>query len=146
MRKYIQENNIDAEYMEFEKSCHSVKQAAEAANADKSEFVKNICLISEDKLVVAIVKGEDKVDLGKVADFIHKPVRIAKPKEILEKSGYPVGGVPSFGYQALFLIDPKVMKQNIVYSGGGSSQSLVKISPQELLRANHGSVTEVRVS
>lgn len=34
---------------------------------------------------------------------------LATPGEILEKTGYPCGGTPSFGYQAMFLVDPKVM-------------------------------------
>ena len=51
--------------------------------------------------------------------------------------------MPSFGYNAIFLIDPKVMEVEKIYSGGGSTNSLVKISPQELQRVNGGTVVKI---
>ncbi|MEK6858196.1 MAG: YbaK/EbsC family protein, partial [Nanoarchaeota archaeon] len=70
--------------------------------------------------------------------------RLATPEEILEKTGYPCGGTPSFGYSAIFLIDSKVIEKEIVYSGGGSENSLVKISTKELQRVNDGRVVNIR--
>jgi len=64
--------------------------------------------------------------------------------EILEKTGYPCGGTPSFGYEAKFLIDPKVIEKGVVYSGGGSENALVKISPAEIKKANNGIVVRIR--
>jgi prolyl-tRNA editing enzyme YbaK/EbsC (Cys-tRNA(Pro) deacylase) len=63
---------------------------------------------------------------------------------MLEKSGYPCGGTPSFGYSARFLIDEKVMQMEVVYTGGGSEYSLVKICPADLVKANRGEVARVR--
>ena len=99
----------------------------------------------EGNLIVAIVKGEDKVSVVNVADVLHidKP-KIATPEEILEKTGYICGGTPSFGYPATFLIDSKVMEKEIVYSGGGSEQSLLKIETKELQKANNGMIVQIR--
>jgi len=122
IKKFIQDNNIEAEHLSFKQSCHSVEEAARAANVTREDFIKNICLIdSQGNLIVAIVKGEDKASMKRVAKAlnIEKP-RLATPEEILEKTGYPCGGVSSFGYQAKFLIDPRVMEKEIVYTGGGS--------------------------
>jgi prolyl-tRNA editing enzyme YbaK/EbsC (Cys-tRNA(Pro) deacylase) len=94
---------------------------------------------------VAIVKGEDRVSLKKIGKVLGiEPPRPANPEEILGKTSYICGGVPSFGYPATFLIDPKVMEKEMVYSGGGSENSLVKISPQELQRANQGQIIKIR--
>ena len=146
LKAVIHKNNIHAEHLSFEQSCHSVEEAANSANASPEDFVKNICMIdSAGNLIVAIVKGEDRASTSRVASAlnIERP-RIANPDEILKKTGYPCGGTPSFGYEARFLIDPKVMEKEIVYSGGGSQNSLVKISTKELQRANNGSVVRVR--
>ena len=108
--------------------------------------MKNICLIDkEGDLIVAIVKGEDRASTKKVGKAlgIERP-RTANPQEILEKTGFICGGVPSFGYSATFLIDPKVMEKEVVYSGGGSEKSLIRISPQELQKANQGQVVKIR--
>ncbi len=146
LTQYITKNNIECEHLSFNVSCHSVSEAAIAVNANEKEFVKNICMVStEDQLIVCIVKGEDRASTSRVAKAlnIEKP-RIASPEEILERTGYPCGGTPSFGYNAIFLIDPNVLKTEIIYSGGGSQQSLVKINSKELLQANKGQVVRVR--
>jgi prolyl-tRNA editing enzyme YbaK/EbsC (Cys-tRNA(Pro) deacylase) len=36
------------------------------------------------------------------------------------------------------------MEKEMVYSGGGSEKSLVKISPQELQKANQGQIIKIR--
>jgi len=146
IKKYLKDNHIKAEHLSFETSCHSVEEAAEAVNASAEDFVKNICLINkEGNLIVAIVKGEDRASTQKIGKVlgIERP-RTADPQEILEKTGFICGGVPSFGYVATFLIDPKVMEKEAIYSGGGSEKSLIKISPQELLKANQGQVIKIR--
>lgn len=145
-KKYIEENNIPAEYLNFEQSCHSVAEAAQAAHVNADDFVKNICLIdSDDRLIVAIVKGEDKVSITKIRDILNiKKPRPATPTEILEKTGYPCGGTPSFGYSATFLIDTRVLKKETIFSGGGTENSLLKISTVELVKANGGKVVDIK--
>lgn len=42
------------------------------------------------------------------------------------------------------LTDSKVMEKEAAYSRGGSEKSLIKISPQELQKANQGQVIRIR--
>ena len=146
LKKFLQDSNIQGEHFSFNQSCHSVEDAAKAANANTDDFVKNICMIdSNGNLIVAIVKGEDRASTSRVAKAlnIERP-RTATPDEILQKTGYPCGGTPSFGYDAKFLIDSRVMEKDIVFTGGGSEKSLVKISTKELQKANKGKIVRVR--
>jgi len=146
LKMHIDENNVDCEHLVFEKSCHSVEEAAETAGASPEDFVKNICMSdSQGNIIVAIVKGEDRAGSKRVAKAlgIERP-KTALPENILEKTGYPVGGVPSFGYEAVFVVDERVMEKDFVYTGGGSPNSLVKINTAELLSANGGVVARVR--
>lgn len=146
MQAYIREEQMQAEHLSFDQPCHSVAEAARAVNASPQELVKNICLLDSDgRVITAIVKGEDRVSVSRIAKALQKEgLRMATPEEILEKTGYPCGGTPSFGYQATFLIDPKVMERDLVYTGGGSETSLVRISTQELVRANQGTIVRIR--
>jgi prolyl-tRNA editing enzyme YbaK/EbsC (Cys-tRNA(Pro) deacylase) len=85
------------------------------------------------------------VDTHRVANILGaKKVKIAAPEEMLEKTGYPCGGTPSFGYPARFLIDDRVMEIEVVYSGGGSEYSLTRMRPADLVRANGGEVIRIR--
>ncbi|MGE5604900.1 MAG: aminoacyl-tRNA deacylase [Bacteroidota bacterium] len=142
---YIKSHRIQAELLSFNQSCHSVAEAAQAVGTSPENLVKNICLIDGDaQLIVAIVKGEDRVDPGQVGIALEIEVpRVATPAEILEKTGFPCGGVPSFGYPACFLIDPRVMEKETVYTGGGSPNALVKIATVELVKANQGQIVKI---
>lgn len=146
LKKYIQENEIEAEHLIFQECCHSVEEAVKASGATPEAFVKNICLINDKgHLVVAIVRGKDSVSSSRIGKALNcEAPRTALPEEILRKSGYPCGGVPSFGYEAQFLIDPKVLEMDMVYTGGGSTYSLVRISPSELVKASKGTVVRIR--
>ena len=143
---YIKEHKIQAKLLRFNQSTHSVAEAAAAVGADAGDFVKSICMIGpSDELIVAIVKGEHRASTTRVSRAlgIERP-RIAEPDEMLQKSGYPAGGTPAFGYEAVFLMDPKVLEKEIVYSGGGSEQALTLMSPKEMKRVNGGLIARVR--
>ncbi|MFA4887038.1 MAG: YbaK/EbsC family protein [Candidatus Nanoarchaeia archaeon] len=145
LKTYLKEHFIDAEYLTFTESCHSVAEAATAVRGKAEDFVKNIVLLDfENNLIIAILKGEDRADLKKIEALLSKKIRIATGEEVLVKTGYPPGGVPSLGYDALFLIDEKVMEKEFVYSGGGSDHSLLKISPIEIQRINQGRIIQIR--
>jgi Cys-tRNA(Pro)/Cys-tRNA(Cys) deacylase len=146
LKQYIRENRIPCEHLVFPERCHSVAEAAQAAGVTPQDFIKNICMIdSNGSLVVAIVKGEDRASTSRVAKVLKaESARIATPEEMLEKTGYPCGGTPSFGYPARFLIDDKVMRMAVVYTGGGSEYSLVRICPPDLVKANGGEVVRIR--
>jgi Cys-tRNA(Pro)/Cys-tRNA(Cys) deacylase len=144
--EYIQTHHIQAELLRFNQSCHSVAEAALAAETSPDNLIKNICFLdTQNNLIVAIVKGEDRVSVTEIGMGLHiTPPRIASADEILQKTGYPCGGVPSFGYPASFLIDPRVLEKAIVFTGGGSTTTLVKILTTELQKANQGQVIKVR--
>lgn len=146
LKGYMMGKNMNAEHLHFDQICHSVQEAANAAGATPDDLVKNICMVNnEGGLIVAIVKGEDRASTSRVGKAlkIERP-RTATENEILEKTGYPCGGVPSFGYKATFIIDPKVMEREFVYTGGGSEYSLVRITSRELIEINNGLVFRVR--
>lgn len=141
LRTLIAQNGWQIEHLSFAESTHSVAEAARVVHAAPEDLVKNICLITpDDRLVVAIVKGEDRVSVANVAAALGldgKP-RLATADEILMRTGFPMGGTPSFGFDALFLMDERIFEKKVVYTGGGSPSSLAKADPRELQRANRG--------
>jgi prolyl-tRNA editing enzyme YbaK/EbsC (Cys-tRNA(Pro) deacylase) len=146
LTQYMKENNIEGELLSLGESCHTVQDAADAVGADVDEIIKNICLMdSEGNFIVAIVKGAHRVSTSRVAKLLGvESTRTATPDEILSSSGYPVGGVPSFGFEATFLVDPKVMEKEAVYSSGGSTTSLLKVATKVLLDSNKGELVRIR--
>ncbi len=146
LKQYIAEHHILAEHLSFVQSCHSVAEAAQAARVTPQDFIKSICMLDETgRLVVAIVKGEDRASTGKTAQAAGvKSLRLATPDEMLLLTGYPCGGTPPFGFPAVFLMDERVFEKDVVYGGGGSENSLVRIAPDEMRKANGARIEKVR--
>ena len=144
LRAWLAASRVDAEHLVFERSCHSVREAADAAGEPPEAFVKSICMLAGDALVVAVVKGEDRASTSRVAEAVGAPARLATPEEMLARTGYPAGGTPPLGFDARFLVDERVMQRDLVLAGGGSDRALLRIAPREMLRANGGVVAGVR--
>jgi len=146
LKAIVREKAIKAEHLSFDRSCHSVAEAALTVGAEPEDFVKSICMVDQEgRAIVAIVKGEDRASTSRVAKAlgIERP-RVASRDEILGLTGFPVGGTPGFGFDAVFLVDPKVLEKDTVYLGGGSDMALVRMGTSELVRANGGRVARVR--
>jgi prolyl-tRNA editing enzyme YbaK/EbsC (Cys-tRNA(Pro) deacylase) len=146
LKRFLQENSVKCEHLHFERSVHTVEDACREAKAQPDDFVKTICMIASDgKVVCALVLGSNRASTERVSKVlnIERP-DIAAPEQALEKTGYLVGGTPPFGYEAVFLIDDKIMEKDTVYAGGGTPNALVKISPKEIQRINHGIIARVR--
>jgi prolyl-tRNA editing enzyme YbaK/EbsC (Cys-tRNA(Pro) deacylase) len=106
LKSVMAAKGIAGEHCVFTQSCHSVAEASAAVGGSPEDLVKNVCLVDENsRFIVAIVKGEDRASTLKVAQALGaRKVRTASPAEVLERTGYPAGGTPSFGYEAVFFM------------------------------------------
>jgi len=154
LKKFILDNSIQAEHIHFEKSVHTVEEACAEANAGQDDIVKSICLVGGNQTIAALVLGSQRASTKRVAEAlgISRPdqdngkavIRLATPQEILQRTGYILGGTPPFGYPATFLIDPTVMEKDIVYAGGGTPNAIIRISVKEIHKINRGKVVRIR--
>ncbi|MDQ1281133.1 MAG: Cys-tRNA(Pro)/Cys-tRNA(Cys) deacylase [Thermoproteota archaeon] len=145
LKKFMQESNVQGEHLHFEGSVHTVEDACMEAKAQPDDLIKTICMMTnEGKVIGALVLGSDRVSTESVA----KALKIERPhiatSEEAERMGYLLGGMPPFGYEAIFLIDPKIMEKNTVYVGGGTPNALVRITTKEIQRVNQGMVVRIR--
>ncbi len=146
LRAYIDANHVQCEHLIFKQSTHSVAEAAEAAGVTPEDFIKSVCMVTKDgQVVVAIVKGEDRADRSAVQRLLGlAKLSIASPEVMLKRTGYPAGGTPPFGFDAVYLMDERVFEKAIVYGGGGSDRALIRIVPAEMQRANGARVAAIR--
>ena len=81
----------------------------------------------------------DRFGVGK------KQIRLADAQTVLEKTGYPAGGVPPVGHPAPLpvLIDRAVMQWDVVFGGGGDDRTLLRIGPAELQRVVNGELIDL---
>ena len=142
LKQFIEKNNISAEQLFFTEETRTVQQAAKAANASPKDFIKSVVFTNKENTIVVIISGSDRVDKSKVKSFLNleRKLEIATPDIVLERTGFPAGGVPPFGFNALFLMDKNVLKKDLVLGGGGSINSLIRITPKEIKKANNARI------
>ncbi len=123
----------------------SVADAAERLGVEPGVIVKTLVLIDGEKTYAVIVPGPARLDLGKLARVVGGKPRMARPREVLERTGYRVGGVPPVALpeDVVLVVDKAVLGLERVYGGGGRDGVLLEFSPAELVRETGCLVADV---
>jgi hypothetical protein len=96
LRTTLVSKGIWHRFIEFDEPVRTVEEAGRKVSAER--IIKSIVLIGSDKKpILAILPAKNRVSYKKIKTLLKvKDVRLAQPDEVLEHSGYPVGGVPPF--------------------------------------------------
>jgi Cys-tRNA(Pro)/Cys-tRNA(Cys) deacylase len=70
---------------------------------------------------------------------------LAPSEVVLEKTGYPAGGTPPVGHVTTLdvILDSGVNDLPVVYGGGGRIDSLLRITPVEIIRVTNATVAAI---
>ncbi len=146
LKDFIKAHDINAEHLHFTEAIHTVQDTLRVTKIDLKYITKSMIFKDEHgRTIVGMVPAEFRVSTTKLCKAINaKSLELCTPKESLEKTGYPVGGMPCFGYSAIVVIDKKVLENECIYTGGGSEFSLVKISAEELKNITKPIIAKIR--
>lgn len=102
-------------------------------------------MLGEKKPVLCILAGDRKIDFNKIRErYSVKNVRMATPEEVRAYTGYGIGEVPPTARGNFeVLVDSRVLEQAEVYGGGGSPDSLLRITPQEIMEAGKAEAMDI---
>lgn len=150
---FIQQKAIAAELVFPLDATPTVPLAAQALGCQPDQIIKSVLfLIKGDApwaTALVIANGVAPIDFRKLAVVFgvgRKRIRLATADEVLARTGFAAGGVPPFGFDqplATF-IDRGVLAWPEVFGGGGDDQTLLRVAPDELLRATGGQLIEAR--
>ena len=146
LKRFLKEHGIKAEHLRFGETLHTVQDTLRVAGAELKHVTKTMIFKGPDgKTVAAMVPAEFRVSVSCLSKATGlEKLELANADEAYGMTGYPVGGMPFFGYEAVLVIDPKVFEQDHIYTGGGSTFSLTRISTQELKRVANPIVRRIR--
>lgn len=138
LKKFIETSGIKAEHIRYNESLHTVQDLLRVTRLDLELITKTMIFKGEKgKTISAMVPAKFRVSTTRLRAVLGtEPPEMASPDEAYERTGYPCGGMPCFGYDAILIIDPKVLENEYVYTGGGSEYSILKISANELKKLN----------
>ena len=125
---------------EFEVSSATVELAAAALGCEGARIAKTLSFKLSDRVVLIVAAGDAKVDNHKFKEKFHQKAKMLTPEEAVELVGHAVGGVCPFGVNdgVRVYLDESLRRFDIVYPACGSSNSAVKLTPEELCAASGG--------
>jgi prolyl-tRNA editing enzyme YbaK/EbsC (Cys-tRNA(Pro) deacylase) len=134
---YLRQEGVEARLEELESGTATAEDAARAAGCTLGQIVKSIVVYCDDRPVLAMVPGDRRVDLEKVARAAEaSKARIAKAPEVEQATGFAPGAVAPFPLPGVdrVLIDQNLLSHDTVWIGAGSTRHIAALSPGALAR------------
>ncbi|MEW6228485.1 MAG: YbaK/EbsC family protein [Bacillota bacterium] len=131
--------------VEVPESTATSAQAARAVGASAAQIAKSLIFMAGEKPVMVIASGANRVDVSKLADLAGGAISKADAEIVREATGFAIGGVPPVGLRSRLpvFIDRDLLQHNEIWAAAGTSRSLFKVSPSELVRLTGGTVADV---
>jgi prolyl-tRNA editing enzyme YbaK/EbsC (Cys-tRNA(Pro) deacylase) len=136
---------LQPETRRFPQGTKTAEDAARAIGCDVGQIVKSLVFMADDRPVLALTSGSNRVDERKLAALAGADiVRRASPEEAREATGFTVGGTPPFGFPepVRTFVDETLLTFDRVWAAAGTPDSVFPIDPAELVRSSGGDAAE----
>lgn len=134
VKEYFNSKGIDVTIKFFDDTS-TVDKAAKALGVTPGEIAKSLLFkLKDNNYIMIITAGDMRIDNRKYKDIFSCKSNMASPKEVLEVTGHPVGGVCPFGLKEPIKIylDKSLKEYEVIYPAAGEPNAAVKISVEEL--------------
>ena len=150
VQKSLDTFNFGIQIHFFENSTATSQLAADEIGCQLGQIAKSICFVVEDKPVVVIASGDQRVDDRKIAALLgvsRKQVKFATPEQCITLIGYAPGGVPPLAHRtqprAVYL-DDSLKRYQQIYPAGGASNAIFGVTLDQLATITGGTFADVR--
>ncbi len=147
LERLILDGSIAAEMIEPGVPTPTVPEAAIALGVDQRQIIKSLLFASKrGEVVLAVLSGAARVSRQRLREASGlSGLDLAAPAIVLEQTGYPAGGTPPVGHlkRLNVIVDTDVMDYSVVFGGGGRVDSLLRITPQEIVRVTQAKVATI---
>ena len=131
-----------------EEGTHTAEMAATAAGCELGQIVKTLVAYVAGAPYLVLVAGDRRLDDRLVAGLFgvgRKQVKLANAEQVLELTGYPVGGVSPFGTPQPIdvLVDESLGRFETVWVAGGTPSAILPIALDALVRHTGGRFASV---
>jgi prolyl-tRNA editing enzyme YbaK/EbsC (Cys-tRNA(Pro) deacylase) len=126
----------------------TAEAAARAVGAPQGSIVKSLIFMADGEPMLILVAGDQRADVKKIRAELglsKKRLRIAQPAEVLERTGFEVGGVPPMGHDKALrtLIDRTLGRFETVWAAAGSGHAVFPIGYEKLVSVTGGEVMDL---
>jgi prolyl-tRNA editing enzyme YbaK/EbsC (Cys-tRNA(Pro) deacylase) len=135
------------EVRRFPEGTKTAEDAARAVGCGVVQIVKSLVFMADDRPVLALTSGANRVDTGKLAALAGAAhVRRATPEEARAATGFAVGGTPPFGHPERLpaFLDEDLARQEEIWAAAGTPDAVFRTTPSELGRVAAAEVADLK--
>ena len=138
---------LTIEVRRFPEGTKTAADAAAAIGVEVGQIVKSLVFAVDGEVVMALVAGSNQLDERKLGTAAGGgKARRVDADVVREATGYPIGGVPPFGHATPLrvFVDEDLLAFDIVWAAAGTWNDVFALTPDDLVRASAGTVTNLR--
>lgn len=142
---------LDADLIrELPADTSTAEAAARAVGAPQGSIVKSLIFLADGEPLLVLVAGDQRADIKRMRAALglsKRRLRIAQPVQVLEQTGFEVGGVPPMGHTPALrtLIDRTLSRFATVWAAAGNSHAVFPIAYEQLVTTTQGKVMDLVV-
>lgn len=144
LKRYVNEKGIKVKFLEFSEPVLSVKDSADKLGVGPERIAKSLVFVDEKKTpILVIVGGDRRVNEKRLSRLHGSEIRMAKAREVEKYTGYKVGEVPPIGLRLKTFVDRGVINFDTVIAGGGTTRTLIEVSPKDIIKASETRIVDL---
>jgi prolyl-tRNA editing enzyme YbaK/EbsC (Cys-tRNA(Pro) deacylase) len=149
VREALASAGLDASLVcELPADTSTAESAALAVDAPQGSIVKSLIFLADGQPLLVLVSGDRRADVKRLRAELglsKRRLRIALPDEVLEQTGFEVGGVPPVGHREPLrtLIDRTLSRFETVWAAAGNANAVFPIAYARLVDITGGEVMDL---
>lgn len=143
---YLKSKNIEFKTIHLDEIPRTAQDVERIYGCPLHQVLKTLIFIGKTKQVIVVLPGDKRVDMDKLKEVTKgNNLRMAKPDEIEEITGYTIGGISPFGIEKNVkkIIDESVFKIQTVNIGSGKAEIGIELNSEELKKAWDGIIANI---
>jgi len=146
VHNFLQVKEIPHEIFLINSPTRTAERTAAVLGLQLEEVIKSVVFVANSKPVLVILPGDRRASYKKLKNALGaSKLKLASGQEVTDLTGYVLGATPPLAHQTDLstVVDQSVMDKGVLYTGGGEVNALLKIRPQDLVRATEARVADV---
>jgi prolyl-tRNA editing enzyme YbaK/EbsC (Cys-tRNA(Pro) deacylase) len=135
--EFLRRAAVESRVEEFPAGTETAEDAARAVGCDVDQIVKSLIFVCDGRPVLLMIGGDRRADRAKVEAAVPcEKAKIAGPEEVRSATGFEPGAVAPFPLPGIetILVEQELLVHEVVWTGAGSHQHVLAISPADLVR------------
>lgn len=139
LRTYLNDRDFEYEIIKHTETLKTAQEGAAYFGIEIGQTAPTLIIKCDRGYYALIISGDHgRIDMTSLQEMLDvREIRLAKPKEVEEVTGTPIGCVPLINPELPAIIDRELFRFSHIYGGTGVAQTTLKINPADLEKLNY---------